>query len=142
VPDSPGFHHPFEAYLERTARLATRGEGALMIIDVDYFKAVNDRYGHMSGDEALRMISGEIKGCMRENDLVGRIGGEEFDVFLLSRRWRSRAARDRRPIAALTEARMRSATTAASRRLAPSRRVEKIYSVKLCGSSPSAPVGC
>jgi diguanylate cyclase len=71
-----------EAYLERTARLAIRGEGALMVIDVDHFKAVNDRFGHMSGDEALRMISGEIKECLRENDLVGRIGGEEFGVFL------------------------------------------------------------
>lgn len=71
-----------EAYLERTARLATRGEGALMVIDVDHFKAVNDRFGHMSGDEALRMISGEIKESVRENDLVGRIGGEEFGVFL------------------------------------------------------------
>jgi diguanylate cyclase len=71
-----------EAYLERTARLATRGEGALMVIDVDHFKAVNDRFGHISGDEALRMISGEIKECLREHDLVGRIGGEEFGVFL------------------------------------------------------------
>jgi diguanylate cyclase len=71
-----------EAYLERTARLTTRGEGALMVIDVDHFKAVNDRFGHMSGDEALRMISGEIKESVRENDLVGRVGGEEFGVFL------------------------------------------------------------
>jgi GGDEF domain-containing protein len=71
-----------EAYLERTARLGTRSEGALMVIDVDHFKAVNDRFGHMSGDEALRMISGEIKECLREHDLVGRIGGEEFGVFL------------------------------------------------------------
>jgi diguanylate cyclase len=71
-----------EAYLERTARREPRGEGALMVIDVDQFKAVNDRFGHMSGDEALRTISGEIKGCLRENDLVGRIGGEEFGVFL------------------------------------------------------------
>jgi diguanylate cyclase len=71
-----------EAYLERTARLATRGEGALMVIDVDHFKAVNDRFGHASGDEALRMISDEIKENVRENDLVGRIGGEEFGVFL------------------------------------------------------------
>jgi diguanylate cyclase len=71
-----------EAYLERTAQQATRGEGALMVIDVDHFKAVNDRFGHMSGDEALRMISDEIKESVRENDLVGRIGGEEFGVFL------------------------------------------------------------
>jgi diguanylate cyclase len=71
-----------EAYLERTARLAIRGDGALLVIDVDHFKAVNDRFGHISGDEALRMISGEIKDCLRENDLVGRMGGEEFGVFL------------------------------------------------------------
>jgi diguanylate cyclase (GGDEF)-like protein len=71
-----------EAYLERTARLETRGGAALLVIDVDHFKAVNDRFGHMSGDEALRMISGEIKESVRANDLVGRIGGEEFGVFL------------------------------------------------------------
>jgi diguanylate cyclase len=71
-----------DAYLERTERLDTRGEAALMVIDVDHFKAVNDRFGHASGDEALRMISHEIKENVRENDLVGRIGGEEFGVFL------------------------------------------------------------
>ena len=71
-----------EAYLERTERLDTRGEATLMVIDVDHFKAVNDRFGHASGDEALRMISDEIKENVRENDLVGRIGGEEFGVFL------------------------------------------------------------
>jgi diguanylate cyclase len=71
-----------EAYLERTAQLETRGEAALLIIDVDHFKAVNDQFGHVSGDEALRMISAEIKENVRENDLVGRIGGEEFGVFL------------------------------------------------------------
>jgi diguanylate cyclase len=71
-----------EAYLERTARLEVRGEAALLVIDVDHFKAVNDRFGHVSGDEALRMISTEIKENVRENDLVGRIGGEEFGVWL------------------------------------------------------------
>ena len=71
-----------EAYLERTARQEVRGEAALLVIDVDNFKTVNDRYGHVCGDEALRMISGKIKENVRENDLVGRIGGEEFGVFL------------------------------------------------------------
>ena len=71
-----------EAYLERTARQEVRGEAALLVIDVDNFKTVNDRYGHVSGDEALRMISRTIKENVRENDLVGRIGGEEFGVFL------------------------------------------------------------
>jgi diguanylate cyclase len=71
-----------EAYLERTSRLEVRGEAALLVIDVDHFKTVNDRFGHVTGDEALRMISSEIKENVREKDLVGRIGGEEFGVWL------------------------------------------------------------
>jgi diguanylate cyclase len=57
-------------------------EGALLIIDVDHFKNVNDSFGHDCGDEALKIIAQAIKGVVREIDLVGRIGGEEFSVFL------------------------------------------------------------
>jgi diguanylate cyclase (GGDEF)-like protein len=56
--------------------------GALLVIDVDHFKRVNDRFGHDSGDEALRVIAKTIKGVVRDIDLVGRLGGEEFSVFL------------------------------------------------------------
>jgi diguanylate cyclase len=57
-------------------------EGALLMIDADHFKGVNDRFGHERGDEALQLIAGAIKGAVRDGDLVSRMGGEEFGVFL------------------------------------------------------------
>lgn len=70
-----------EGYMERPPRGTTR-HGALLIIDVDNFKLVNDRFGHHNGDEALRAIATAIRGNVRETDLVCRMGGEEFGVFL------------------------------------------------------------
>lgn len=55
---------------------------AFLVIDADDFKAINDHFGHDRGDEALQAIAGAIKANVRENDLVGRIGGEEFGVLL------------------------------------------------------------
>ena len=56
--------------------------GALLIVDADDFKSVNDRFGHDSGDEALRQIADAIREALRSTDLVGRLGGEEFGIFL------------------------------------------------------------
>lgn len=56
--------------------------GALLVVDADHFKSVNDRYGHHIGDAALRQIAARIQGAVRQGDLVGRIGGEEFGVLL------------------------------------------------------------
>lgn len=55
---------------------------ALMIIDVDYFKAVNDTYGHLCGDSVLSDVAAALKGSVRSGDLVGRIGGDEFLIYL------------------------------------------------------------
>ena len=71
-----------DAYLDRFTSGATDTNGALLVIDVDHFKRVNDDHGHDQGDEALRLIARTIRGSLREIDLVGRIGGEEFSVFL------------------------------------------------------------
>jgi diguanylate cyclase len=71
-----------EAYLERFDGDPEYGKGALLIIDVDHFKAVNDTYGHDCGDDALRLIAEAIRQNLRDRDLVGRLGGEEFCVFL------------------------------------------------------------
>jgi diguanylate cyclase len=57
-------------------------EGAFLVIDADHFKSINDHFGHDRGDEALRMMAAAIKTSVRDTDLVGRIGGEEFGVFL------------------------------------------------------------
>jgi diguanylate cyclase len=71
-----------DAYLDRVAGKGGKGEGALIVFDVDYFKSVNDRFGHDKGDVALQLIVQTIKSQIRDIDLVGRMGGEEFAVFL------------------------------------------------------------
>lgn len=68
--------------LLRAGERKPQGAGALLIIDADHFKTVNDRFGHGQGDEALRIISSAIRASVRAGDLVGRLGGEEFGVFL------------------------------------------------------------
>jgi diguanylate cyclase (GGDEF)-like protein len=58
------------------------GKAFLMMFDIDYFKNVNDTYGHLAGDEVLRVVSGTLLQRFRKTDMVGRYGGEEFCVFL------------------------------------------------------------
>ena len=55
---------------------------AVLMIDVDKFKFVNDNYGHMAGDEVLKYLTQKINGCLRESDSIGRVGGDEFIVLL------------------------------------------------------------
>lgn len=59
-----------------------RSAGALLMVDADNFKVINDLFGHDNGDEALMVIARAIRGVLRAGDLVGRMGGEEFAVFL------------------------------------------------------------
>ncbi len=59
-----------------------RHEFALLIIDLDLFKLVNDNYGHLAGDEVLRQASTRIRNSLRETDFIGRYGGEEIVVIL------------------------------------------------------------
>lgn len=62
--------------------LRTALKGAFLVIDADNFKVINDHFGHDGGDEALQLMAETIKTHVRDGDLVGRIGGEEFGVFL------------------------------------------------------------
>ncbi|MGD0958994.1 MAG: diguanylate cyclase [Methylomonas sp.] len=55
---------------------------SIIMIDIDYFKQVNDRHGHKAGDLVLRLFTEIIRGILREVDIIGRLGGEEFAVLL------------------------------------------------------------
>ncbi|HWK75663.1 MAG TPA: diguanylate cyclase [Povalibacter sp.] len=70
-----------------TACLRARARGlpiALLFIDLDHFKEINDSYGHQAGDACLRAIIGPIHSELRQSDVIGRYGGEEFVVILSS----------------------------------------------------------
>ncbi|HEY1919731.1 MAG TPA: GGDEF domain-containing protein [Streptosporangiaceae bacterium] len=71
-----------EAHLEITRASRTRTPLALAMIDVDHFKRVNDTYGHLAGDAVLAALSATMRAVLRDYDLIGRFGGEEFAVLL------------------------------------------------------------
>ncbi|MFG1988651.1 diguanylate cyclase domain-containing protein [Actinoplanes sp. NPDC048988] len=70
------------AWIEHvTAELADRpAELTVLFCDLDGFKAVNDRLGHAAGDELLVGVANRLRGCVREDDLIGRFGGDEFVI--------------------------------------------------------------
>jgi diguanylate cyclase (GGDEF)-like protein len=61
----------------------SQGMSSLLMFDIDFFKKINDEYGHGGGDEAIRHISDLLKKTLRESDTAGRYGGEEFAVTLV-----------------------------------------------------------
>ncbi|MBX9456484.1 MAG: GGDEF domain-containing protein [Rhizobium sp.] len=72
-----------EAFLtELNAASAAGRKGTLLLADADHFKRINDNFGHQTGDEALVAIAGAIAATTGVNDFWGRIGGEEFAIFL------------------------------------------------------------
>jgi diguanylate cyclase (GGDEF)-like protein/PAS domain S-box-containing protein len=80
LPNRGLFHDRLQAALVRARRNNERL--AVLYIDLDGFKQVNDRHGHPVGDQLLQEVAHRIQGCLRESDTVGRIGGDEFVVLL------------------------------------------------------------
>ncbi|WP_265517573.1 GGDEF domain-containing protein [Nitratireductor luteus] len=76
------FSKRVEDWLTHRGDESASPSGALLVIDADHFKKINDRFGHHEGDVALKAIADAIQSVVRKDDLVGRLGGEEFGVFL------------------------------------------------------------
>ncbi len=74
------FLQALDAEIKRSARSDT--PLALALIDLDHFKSVNDRFGHSGGDEVLRTFAETARETMRNSDMIGRLGGEEFAVLM------------------------------------------------------------
>ena len=75
-----GFMNLAEIEISRALRM--QRDTALMVLDLDHFKQVNDRFGHPVGDLVLRKFTDIARLCLRREDLLGRFGGEEFMVLL------------------------------------------------------------
>ncbi|MDQ2701118.1 MAG: EAL domain-containing protein, partial [Actinomycetota bacterium] len=74
----------FERELEREVKMVKRfgGEGAILVLDIDNFKAINDSLGHRAGDEVISRVAQIVRDSLREVDIVARLGGDEFAVFI------------------------------------------------------------
>ena len=60
----------------------TSRAGGLIVLDVDHFKSINDEFGHEAGDHALQSVAYALRKALRPTDIVGRLGGEEFGIYL------------------------------------------------------------
>jgi diguanylate cyclase (GGDEF)-like protein len=74
-------------FLDRAQQVASNSRqqtqvASVMVLDIDHFKLINDAHGHQAGDAAIRHVATQANHCLREGDVFGRIGGEEFAVLL------------------------------------------------------------
>lgn len=86
-----GFYEAFTRELDRCNRGLSEG-GLLLLIDLDNFKTVNDRFGHLAGDACLRLVGRTLLAQIRVMDVAARLGGDEF-VILFSSTTKGKAAR-------------------------------------------------
>ncbi len=80
LPNRTSFVEHLEEAIRRSKRFGW--SLGLMFLDIDRFKRVNDSLGHEAGDELLRIAAGRLQGCIRESDMLFRMGGDEFTVLL------------------------------------------------------------
>ncbi|MGW4523194.1 diguanylate cyclase [Amycolatopsis sp. NPDC004378] len=81
--NTAGWHESAVREHARVLRRGATGSGfAVLMIDLDHFKRINDTYGHLTGDDVLAAVAVAISGSVRQGDTVGRFGGEEFVVLL------------------------------------------------------------
>ncbi|MFD9893121.1 diguanylate cyclase [Amycolatopsis sp. NPDC059027] len=80
--NTAGWHKRATREFARARRRGASGGFAVLMIDLDHFKRINDTYGHLTGDDVLAEVAVAITGSVRASDTVGRFGGEEFVVLL------------------------------------------------------------
>ena len=80
LPNRRFFLDRLEHDIKNAARIGSLT--ALLFIDLDHFKEANDQYGHDAGDLLLRLVTERLRSCVRETDMVARMGGDEFTVIL------------------------------------------------------------
>lgn len=80
LPNREAYDERFELELERWKRY--QKPASLVVADIDFFKKINDNYGHLSGDKVLQIIAKELRNRVRKTDFVARYGGEEFVMLL------------------------------------------------------------
>jgi diguanylate cyclase (GGDEF)-like protein/PAS domain S-box-containing protein len=74
--------HLLDSRLQEVAGAAGGRSFAVLVIDLDSFKAINDRHGHAIGDQLLSLLAKRLRGCLRTNDTAARVGGDEFVVLV------------------------------------------------------------
>ena len=82
LPNRRGFLRELERLIARVSRYDAKG--AMLYVDVDGLKAINDSFGHRAGDEALIQVAGLLASGVRKSDVCARIGGDEFGILLES----------------------------------------------------------
>jgi diguanylate cyclase (GGDEF)-like protein/PAS domain S-box-containing protein len=75
-------HAAFMAHLDRALAHLSSTHLALIMVDIDHFKQVNDRYGHLTGDRVLVELHARLRSLLRDHDVIGRLGGDELAMLL------------------------------------------------------------